>query len=137
MLLQSLPRDFCARQKLQGCCAPEIKSARLAMIAGVLLSAFVLGGLGGTAAAQDNFEPADFNVTSELLTLGVDVNALPELSGLAERDDAASCAAAVSLFRLLSLLGPFQFSSTVTCVREPSRELQTRTLHASVVSIAQ
>lgn len=51
------------------------------MIAGVLLSAFVLGGLGGTAAAQDNFEPADFNVTSELLTLGVDVNALPELSG--------------------------------------------------------
>lgn len=108
------------------------------MIAGVLLSAFVLGGLGGTAAAQDNFEPADFNVTSELLTLGVDVNALPELSGLAERDDAAPCAAAVSLFRLLSLLGPFQFSSTVTsCVREPSRELQTWTLHASVVSIAQ
>ncbi|UNI17425.1 hypothetical protein JDV02_003768 [Purpureocillium takamizusanense] len=63
------------------------------MIAGLLLSAFALGGLCGTAAAED-FEPADFNVTSELLKLGVDVSKLPGLSGLGGRDVSAPCTAA-------------------------------------------
>lgn len=64
------------------------------MIAPVLLS--VLAALTGTAVGQ-TFEPAEFNATESLLSLGVDVTDLPELSNFVERSTNFPCAAAVSL----------------------------------------
>ncbi|KAJ6441518.1 hypothetical protein O9K51_05069 [Purpureocillium lavendulum] len=64
------------------------------MFAGVLLSALVLLAGVGRAEPASDFEPADFNVTSELLSLGVDVSAINTLVGLARRDGPGPCAAA-------------------------------------------
>jgi hypothetical protein len=46
--------------------------------------------------AQDVFEPADFNVTEALLDNGVNVSAIPELSGLGARSLLSGCAITVS-----------------------------------------
>ena len=47
--------------------------------------------------AQDVFEPPNFNVTQALLDNGVNVSAIPELAGLAERSLSSGCSIAVSL----------------------------------------
>lgn len=47
-------------------------------------------------ALSQSFEPADFNVTKALLNNGVDVSAIPDLSGLPERSTLNSCSIAVS-----------------------------------------
>jgi hypothetical protein len=46
--------------------------------------------------AQEVFESTDFNVTEALLKNGVDVSAIPELSGLSTRSLSSSCSIAVS-----------------------------------------
>jgi hypothetical protein len=50
-----------------------------------------------TCGLCQSFEPADFNVTEALLDNGVNVSALPDLSGLAERSALSACSLAVSL----------------------------------------
>ena len=60
-----------------------------------LLSPLLLAASAVTVLAQ-TFEPADFNVTEALLEHGVNVTAIPELSGLAERSSTAGCSIAVS-----------------------------------------
>ena len=58
-----------------------------------------IGALTAGALAQSNantFEKADFNITEALIGNGVDVSAIPELSGLVERTlDLSPCAIAV------------------------------------------
>jgi hypothetical protein len=58
-----------------------------------------IGALTAGALAQSNantFEKADFNITEALISNGVDVSAIPELSGLVERTlDLSPCAIAV------------------------------------------
>lgn len=49
--------------------------------------------------AQDVFEPADFNVTEALLDNGVNVSAIPELSGLGARSLLNGCSVTVSYQR--------------------------------------
>lgn len=51
----------------------------------------------GTAFAQlgSEFEASDFNITEALIGNGIDVSAIPELSGLAERTLLSGCAIAV------------------------------------------
>jgi hypothetical protein len=55
-----------------------------------------LGFMPSGILAQDVFEPADFNVTEALLNNGVNVSAIPDLSGLAERSLLGGCSVAVS-----------------------------------------
>ena len=51
----------------------------------------------GTVAQTSTFEPADFNITKALIDNGVDVSAIPELSGLVGRTlDFSPCSIAVS-----------------------------------------
>lgn len=59
--------------------------------------------------AQDVFEPVDFNVTQALLDNGVNVSAIPDLAGLAERSLSSGCSVAVSyqLHTELTPIGPF------------------------------
>lgn len=58
-----------------------------------------LGALAVGTLAQANigaFEPANFNITEALVSNGVDVSAIPELSGLVERTlDLSPCSIAV------------------------------------------
>jgi hypothetical protein len=61
-----------------------------------------LGFLPVRILGQDSFEPADFNVTDALLDNGVNVSAIPALSGLAERS--TGCAIAVSCRSIAHLL---------------------------------
>jgi hypothetical protein len=62
--------------------------------------AFSIGAFTAGAFAQSSantFEKADFNITEALIGNGVDVSAIPELSGLVERTlDLSPCAIAVS-----------------------------------------
>jgi hypothetical protein len=59
-----------------------------------------IGALTAGALAQsgaNTFEKADFNITEALIGNGVNVSAIPELSGLVERTlDLSPCAIAVS-----------------------------------------
>jgi hypothetical protein len=57
------------------------------------LGALVGGVLGQTGTT---FEPVEFNITEALIENGVDVTAIPELSGLVERSSSKACSAAVS-----------------------------------------
>ena len=58
-----------------------------------------LGALVAAVAAQTGvFEPADFNVTEALIANGVNVSAIPQLSGLAERTLLGGCSIAVGFF---------------------------------------
>jgi hypothetical protein len=61
-----------------------------------------LGFLPVRILGQDSFEPADFNVTDALLDNGVNVSAIPALSGLAERS--TECTIAVSCRSIAHLL---------------------------------
>lgn len=65
-----------------------------------------IGTFVAAAVAQtstDVFEAADFNITEALINNGVEVSALPELSGLVERTlDLSPCAIAVSLHSIQS-----------------------------------
>lgn len=58
------------------------------------------GALAAGTLAQANtgtFEPTNFNITEALIGNGVDVSAIPELSGLVERTlDLSPCSIAVS-----------------------------------------
>ncbi|KAJ6436759.1 glucose receptor git3 protein [Purpureocillium lavendulum] len=83
-------RQVDARQ-LQVACCPG--STSFAMIVGVLIFPLVLAGVGHAELTSD-FEPADFNVTSELLAMGVRVNTIDMLERLARRDGPGPCAAA-------------------------------------------
>lgn len=69
-----------------------------------LNSAFSIGAFVAAASAQTTtgtFEAADFNITEALISNGVDVLAIPELSGLIERSlDFSPCAIAVSSDKL-------------------------------------
>jgi len=47
-------------------------------------------------AHNGTFEPADFNVTEALISNGVNVSAIPELAGLAERPALNGCSIAAS-----------------------------------------
>jgi hypothetical protein len=64
--------------------------------------ALSIGALTAGALAQSNadtFEKADFNITEALIGNGVNVSAIPELSGLVHRTlDLSPCAIAVSHF---------------------------------------
>lgn len=66
------------------------------MKAGTALS---IGALAASTFAQANtgaFEPADFNITDALIDNGVNVSAIPELSGLVQRTlDLSPCSIAV------------------------------------------
>jgi hypothetical protein len=58
----------------------------------------LLGALVAAVSAQTGvFEPADFNVTEALIANGVNVSAIPQLSGLVERTSLSGCSIAVSL----------------------------------------
>lgn len=64
-----------------------------------------LGAFVASVSAQTGaFEPADFNVTEALIANGVNVSAIPQLSGLVERSALSGCSIAVRLiFRTLIL----------------------------------
>ncbi|CAI9628457.1 unnamed protein product [Alternaria burnsii] len=47
------------------------------------------------------FEPADFNVTKALIANGINVSAIPQLSGLVERTSLSSCSIACSSLKLI------------------------------------
>ena len=47
--------------------------------------------------ASQTFEASDFNVTEALIDQGVNVSALPELAGLAERSSNLACNIAVRI----------------------------------------
>jgi hypothetical protein len=56
-----------------------------------------LSALVAAVSAQTGaFEPADFNVTAALIANGVNVSAIPQLSGLVERSSLSACSVAVS-----------------------------------------
>ena len=56
-----------------------------------------LGALAAVVSAQaGTFEPSDFNITKALISNGVNVSAIPELAGLAERSALSSCSIAAS-----------------------------------------
>jgi hypothetical protein len=56
-----------------------------------------LGALVAAVSAQTGaFEPADFNITAALIANGVNVSAIPQLSGLVERSSLSACSIAVS-----------------------------------------
>lgn len=70
------------------------------------MRAFFVASIGATVAgalAQSEasvFEVADFNITEALIDNGVDVSAIPELSGLVERTlDLSPCAIAVCFWQ--------------------------------------
>jgi hypothetical protein len=67
-------------------------------------SFFSLGAFLASLSAQTGtFEPADFNVTEALIANGVNVSAIPQLSGLVERTSPSGCSIAVRhLFGKLS-----------------------------------
>ncbi|KAF2026757.1 FAD-binding domain-containing protein [Setomelanomma holmii] len=54
-----------------------------------------------TYAASQTFEPVDFNITDALLDNGVNVSAIPELSGLTTRSTLSGCAAACTSLKLV------------------------------------
>jgi hypothetical protein len=57
-----------------------------------------LGAFVAAASAQTGaFEPADFNVTAALIANGVNVSAIPQLSGLVKRSSLSGCSVAVRL----------------------------------------
>lgn len=68
-----------------------------------VVPAISIGALTAGVFAQSSigtFEEADFNITEALIGNGVDVSAIPELSGLVERTlDFSPCAIAVSCTR--------------------------------------
>lgn len=53
-------------------------------------------GAGVIAQTDDVFEPPEFNITEALIDNGVNVSAIPELSGLVERTLLSGCPIAVS-----------------------------------------
>ncbi|KAF1954780.1 FAD-binding domain-containing protein [Byssothecium circinans] len=78
-----------------------ILSMRTALI--VSLSALVAGGL-----AQSNaevFEPANFDVSAALLSVGVNVSAIPELAGLQQRSSLSACKIACASIQAIHGLG--------------------------------
>jgi hypothetical protein len=55
-----------------------------------------IGAIVAAVSAQTGiFEPADFNITEALISNGVNVSAIPELSGLVERTTLSGCSIAV------------------------------------------
>jgi hypothetical protein len=55
-----------------------------------------LGAIVAVVSAQTGiFEPVDFNITEALISNGVNVSAIPELSGLVERTALSGCSIAV------------------------------------------
>lgn len=58
----------------------------------ILLSALVAA----VSAQAGTFEPSNFNVTKALISNGVNVSAMPELAGLAERSAPGGCSIAAS-----------------------------------------
>jgi hypothetical protein len=55
-----------------------------------------LGAIVAIVSAQTGiFEPADFNITEALISNGVNVSAISELSGLVERTARSGCSIAV------------------------------------------
>ena len=61
-----------------------------------LFSVAAIAALTASSVAQDSFETPDFNVTEALVEQGVNLTALPELAGLAERSSDLACSIAVS-----------------------------------------
>jgi FAD/FMN-containing dehydrogenase len=57
-----------------------------------------------TGSWASSFEPINFNVTEALLNTGVDVSAIPELSGLVERSSLSACSIAVCFSHSCSLV---------------------------------
>lgn len=53
------------------------------------------------SVASQIFEPADFNVTEALIKQGVNVSAIPQLSGLIERSSDFGCNTAVSSIKCM------------------------------------
>lgn len=51
--------------------------------------------LAAGSLAQETFESSDFNVTEALIENGVDVSAIPELSGLVVRSSTKGCSIVV------------------------------------------
>ncbi|KAI4951899.1 hypothetical protein J4E91_003360 [Alternaria rosae] len=61
-----------------------------------------LGAFVASVTAQTGaFEPADFNVTEALIANGVNVSAIPQLSGLVERTALSGCSVACSSLKLI------------------------------------
>ncbi|KAI4672235.1 hypothetical protein J4E85_009603 [Alternaria conjuncta] len=61
-----------------------------------------LGAFVASVSAQTGaFEPADFNVTEALIANGVNVSAIPQLSGLVERSALSGCSIACSSLKLI------------------------------------
>ncbi|KAI4650521.1 hypothetical protein J4E93_002877 [Alternaria ventricosa] len=61
-----------------------------------------LGAIVAAVSAQNGiFEPADFNITEALISNGVNVSAIPELSGLVERSASSGCSIACSSLKLI------------------------------------
>jgi hypothetical protein len=59
-------------------------------------SILALGAFVAFVSAQTGvFEPVDFNVTKALIANGVNVSAIPQLSGLVERTSLSGCSIAV------------------------------------------
>lgn len=64
-----------------------------------------LGFMAAGIFAQDVIEPANFNVTEALLDNGVNISAIPDLAGLAERSLFSGCSIAVSVHQDGSIFG--------------------------------
>ncbi|KAF1918568.1 hypothetical protein BDU57DRAFT_547586 [Ampelomyces quisqualis] len=80
-------------------------------------SSFISFGLMPTAIiAQDVFEPVEFNVAEALLDNGVNISAIPELSGLGARSHLSSCS--ITCVSLKAIFGDAQ----VETQEEPAYE---------------
>lgn len=72
-----------------------LRSGIMKVTPAVSIVALTAGAL--AQSSGNTFEKADFNITEALIGNGVDVSAIPELSGLVERTlDLSPCAIAVS-----------------------------------------
>jgi hypothetical protein len=64
-----------------------------------------VGAFAAGAFAQSAFEPANFNITEALVSNGIDISAIPELSGLVERTlDLSPCSIAVGCLTMSTIL---------------------------------
>lgn len=77
-------------------CGLAVESMLLTMKGFKIIAAFVFV-VATLAAAQEPFEPLDFNVTEALFENGIDVTAIPDLAGLVIRSSLQGCSIAVSV----------------------------------------
>lgn len=88
-------------------------------------TAALLGLMPAGILSQDVFEPADFNVTEALLDNGVNVSAIPDLAGLAERSLLSGCSIAVRRYHP-------QQRTLFLCLQWPGTDFTCSAIHSNL-----